>query len=312
MTVTKLRSPLRASLRVQPALHTGQIVAAFGRSYRIELPGGACVECSTRGKRSDIACGDRVSFQHSGDNSGVIESTLPRSTLLYRSDAHKQKLIAANVTQVVIVVAAVPSFYDDLINRCLAACEHGGIAPLIVLNKSDLPQSGAAWDALAIYRTLGYRVLRICAKQDAAPLTPLLDHQTSVFVGQSGMGKSTLINRLIPGSALRVAETSLALDSGKHTTTGARLLHIDADSHLIDSPGLQVFGLHHVSLEDTAHAFIEFRPWLGQCRFRDCTHRVEPGCAIDQACREGRISAPRLASYRTLAEDRLRAKARQY
>ncbi len=301
-----------AKSREKTALLTGQVVAAFGRSYRIELPGGTLIECATRGKRSDIACGDRVTLRQSGDNSGVIESILPRTTLLYRSDAFKQKLIAANITQAVIVVAAVPSYYDDLINRCLAACEHGGIAPLIVLNKDDLPQSAAAWEALAIYRTLGYRVLRLCAKRDVTPLAPLLENHTSVLVGQSGMGKSTLINRLIPGAALRVAETSLALDSGKHTTTGARLLHIDARSHLIDSPGLQVFGLHHVGLEHTAHAFIEFRAWLGQCRFRDCTHRVEPGCALAQACSEGHISAPRLASYRTLAEDHLRAQARRY
>jgi ribosome biogenesis GTPase len=301
-----------SKLREKPALLTGQVVAAFGRSFRIELPDGTCIECATRGKRNDIACGDRVTVQHSGDNSGVIESVLPRATLLYRSDAYQQKLIAANVTQAVMVVAAVPSFYDDLISRCLAACEHGGIAPLIVLNKDDLPQAAAAWEALAIYRTLGYRVLRLSAKQDVAPLLPLLANHTSVLVGQSGMGKSTLVNRLIPGALLRVAETSHALDSGKHTTTGARLLHIDDATHLIDSPGLQVFGLHHLSLEDTAHAFVEFRPWLGQCRFRDCTHRVEPGCAIDQACSEGRIGAPRLASYRTLAEDRLRAKARRF
>ena len=307
MTAAKLQK-----VRAQTPLLTGQVVAAFGRSYRIELPDGTSVECSTRGKRSDIACGDRVTFQHSGDNSGVIEATLPRTTLLYRSDAYKQKLIAANVTQVLIVIAAVPSYYDDLINRCIAACEHGGIAPLIVLNKADLPQTDTAWDALAIYRTLGYRVLRICAKQDVTALMPLVENQTSVMVGQSGMGKSTLVNALIPGAALRVAETSVALDSGKHTTTGARLLHINAGSHLIDSPGLQAFGLHHITLDDTAQAFVEFRPWLGQCRFRDCTHRVEPGCAIDNAYRAGHISATRLASYRTLAEDILRAKAQRY
>ena len=304
--------------RAQTLLTEGLVVASFGRSYRIELadgtPGkpGTSVNCSTRGKRSDIACGDRVTIQHSGDNSGVVESILPRATLLYRSDAHKQKLIAANVTQVVIVVAAVPSFYDDLVNRCLAACEHGNITPLIVLNKSDLPQSDAAWEALANHRALGYRVIRLSAKQDIAALTPLLENQTSVLVGQSGMGKSTLVNRLVPGAASRVAETSLALDSGKHTTTGVLLHHINMHSDLIDSPGLQVFGLHHISPEDTAHAFIEFRPWLGQCRFRDCTHRVEPGCAIDNACSEGKIAASRLVSYRTLIEEALRAKARRY
>lgn len=298
--------------RAQSALQTGRVIASFGRSYRVELHNGATVECATRGKRSDAACGDQVSVRVSGNNSGVIESILPRKTLLYRSDANREKLIAANVTQAVIVLAAVPNFYHDLVNRCLAACEHASITPLIVLNKNDLPQSSAAWDALAVYRTLGYRVMRLSAKQDVTPLAPLLEHHTSVLVGQSGMGKSTLVNRLVPGAALRVAELSAALDSGKHTTTGARLLHINTDSHLIDSPGLQVFGLHHIGLEDAAHAFVEFRPWLGQCRFRDCTHRVEPGCAIDQAQREGRIAASRLTTYRALAEETLRARTRQY
>jgi ribosome biogenesis GTPase len=298
--------------RAIPAVIGGQVVASFGRSYRIELENGTLVECATRGKKSDIACGDRVTIQHSGDNSGVIESLLPRTTLLYRSDAHKQKLIAANVSQVVIVIAPVPSYYDDLINRCLAACEHAGIAPLIVLNKTDLPQAAAAWDALAVYRTLGYRVEGICAKQDIVPLGALLEGHTSVLVGQSGMGKSTLVNKLAPSAMMRVAETSLALDSGKHTTTGARLLHINASTHLIDSPGLQSFGLHHLNAEDTAHAFTEFRQWLGQCRFRDCTHRVEPGCAIASAHEKGLIATSRLASYRTLVEERLRAHANRY
>ncbi len=290
----------------------GVVVAAFGRAYRIELADGAAVTCATRGKRSDVACGDRVRIQRSGDNSGVIDAILPRTTLLYRSDAHKQKLIAANVTQVVVVVAAVPSFYEDLINRCLVACEHSGIAPLIVLNKMDLPQSSGAWETLATHRALGYRMLHLSAQQDISPLATLLENQTSVLVGQSGMGKSTLVNRLVPGATSRVAETSLALDSGKHTTTGAVLHHISARSKLIDSPGLQVFGLHHIGLEDTARAFVEFRPWLGHCRFRDCTHRVEPGCAIDTACQSGKIAASRLTSYRKLTEDALRAKARRY
>ncbi len=295
-----------------PTLLNGQVIASFGRRYRIELPDGTLIECATRGKKSDIACGDRVNIQHSGDNSGVIESVLPRGTLLYRSDAHKQKLIAANVTQVVIVIAPVPSFYDDLINRCLIACEHAGIAPLIVLNKNDLPQFAAAWEALAVYRALGYRVEGICAKHDIAPLAALLEGHTSVLVGQSGMGKSTVVNKLVPDAMMRVAETSAALDSGKHTTTGARLLHINAGSHLIDSPGLQSFGLHHIGAEDTAQAFIEFRPYLGHCRFRDCTHRMEPGCAIMQASTDGKIAATRLASYRTLVEERVRARANRY
>jgi ribosome biogenesis GTPase len=290
----------------------GQVVASHGRGGLVELSSGALLDCATRGKRGGIACGDHVSVRDSGGGTGVIEAITPRKSILYRSDAHHEKLIAANVTQAVIVVAPVPSWHDDLVNRCLAACEQAGIKPLIVLNKADLPQSATAWEALAVYRTLGYEMLHLCAKQDASPLAARLQGHVSVLVGQSGMGKSTLINAVIPGSAQRVAGTSLALDSGKHTTTGARLLHLDANSHVIDSPGLQVFGLHHLTLEETTHAFRELREWMGHCRFRDCTHRSEPDCAVTQACTDGRIAPARLATYRALVEERLRAHAGRY
>src|SRR5262249_5148253 len=160
-----------------------------------------------------------------------------------------QKLIAANVTQAVVVVAARPGFYDDLVNRCLAACEHHGIAALIVLNKIDLPESATVRESLRIYETIGYRVLEICAKQDVSPLRLSLTAQTSVLIGQSGMGKSTIINSLIPEAALRVADISEALDSGRHTTTRSALYHLDAVSHIIDSPGMQLFGLNHLSID---------------------------------------------------------------
>lgn len=290
----------------------GLVVAAYGRRYRVEFPDGRLIDCSTRGKKSDVACGDRVSIKLSEADSGVIESILPRTTLLYRSDAHRQKLIAANVTQAVIVVAAKPGFYDELINRCLAACAHADIAALIVLNKIDLPESAEARNALCLYERLGCRVLGLAAKQDVSPLKPLLASHTSVLVGQSGMGKSTIINSLIPDSNLRVAEISEALDSGRHTTTRTALYHLDAASHIIDSPGMQLFGLNHLSVEDTADAFVEFRPFLGQCRFRNCRHLAEPDCAVAAACTQGIIAESRLASYRKIAEERLRAHARRF
>jgi len=301
-------SKVRAAIELLP----GQVIASFGRTYRVELATGLQVECATRGKRSDVACGDRVQIQHSGDNSGVIDSILPRVSLLYRSDAHRQKLIAANVTQVLIVVAPIPSFYDDLISRCLAACEHANIRARILLNKTDLAEASLASAALDVYRQLGYSVLSLSAKQSIAALQEALQNEVSVLVGQSGMGKSTIVNQLAPEARLRVAETSLALDSGRHTTTGARLLHINEATDLIDSPGLQSFGLHHLDQQETAHAFVEFRPWLGQCRFRDCTHRTEPGCAIQAACLEQKISTVRMQSYRTLIEELLRAKAHRF
>jgi ribosome biogenesis GTPase / thiamine phosphate phosphatase len=302
----------RAGRCITGELSDGIVVGNYGRRYRVEFPGGRLIECSTRGKKSDVACGDRVSVRLSESDSGVIETVLPRATLLYRSDARRQKLIAANVTQAIIVVAAIPRFYDELINRCLAACAHGNITALILLNKIDLPESVAAMEALQIYQRLGYRVLGLAAKHDVSPLKPLLTGQTSVLVGQSGMGKSTLINSLIPEAQLAVAAISVALDSGRHTTTRTSLYHLDSNSHIIDSPGMQLFGLNHLSVEDTAHAFVELRPYIGQCRFRNCRHVTEPGCEITNACAQGAIAKSRLASYRKIIEERLRAHAQRY
>jgi len=282
----------------------GQIVASFGRRFLVELADAAQLDCVTRGKREALACGDRVSVAVRGPGQGVIETVAPRTTLLYRSDQYRQKLVAANVTQIVIVVAPVPAIHEDLLNRCLAAAASGGIAALIALNKSDLPQAAVASERLELYRKLGYGVVAFSAKRDLAPLMPHLLGRTSVLVGQSGMGKSTLINALIPGASARVAELSTALASGRHTTTHARLFHLDAGSHLIDSPGMQEFGLHHLDASALEHAFVEFRPWLGQCRFRDCRHMTEPGCAISAACEEGKISRMRLESYRGLVRER--------
>ena len=293
----------RAAIRVSRLLN-GQIVASFGRRYLVELADSSTLDCVTRRRRSALACGDRVTVARSAGGQGVIEAVAPRATLLYRSDRVRQKLVAANVTQIVIVVAPVPAFHEDLVNRCLAAAEHGGMAALIALNKVDLPQASAALRSLELYRGLGYRLVALSAKRDLGPLASHLKGQTSVLVGQSGMGKSTIIHALLPAAAVRVAEISAALDSGRHTTTHTRLYHLDDASHVIDSPGMQLFGLHHLEGSELASAFVEFRPWLGQCRFRDCRHVSEPGCAIATACAKGKISARRLASYRGLARER--------
>ena len=282
----------------------GQIVASFGRRFLVELADSSVLDCVTRGRRGELACGDRVRVARRESGQGVIQTLDQRSTLLYRSDEARQKLVAANVTQIVVVVAPLPAIHEDLLNRCLAAAEHGGMAALIVLNKMDLPQAPQALATLAYYRQLGYRVVALSAKRDLAPLVPHLKGQTSVLVGQSGMGKSTIINGLVPEAAVRVAELSAALDSGRHTTTHARLYHLDAASHVIDSPGMQEFGLHHLQASELANAFVDFRPWLGECRFRDCKHVSEPGCAIATACADGKISEGRLESYRNLVRDR--------
>ena len=280
-----------------PAPASGTIVAAYGKRYDVELTDGKLLGCVTRGKKGDLACGDRVEVKVTSEHEGVIEACLPRTSLLYRSNEYRKKLLAANVSQIVIVLAAVPSFYEDLLNRCLVAAEAAGIEALILLNKSDLPESAAALRQLEPYRALGYPVVSISALNDAAELRPWLQGKTSVLVGQSGMGKSTLVNALLPEANSRTREISSVLDSGKHTTTAARLYHLNPDSHLIDSPGLQEFGLAHLSTYQIEHAFVEFRPFLGRCRFNDCRHLHEPDCALRTAVTQGVVAAARLECY---------------
>ncbi|MFZ2629475.1 MAG: ribosome small subunit-dependent GTPase A [Rugosibacter sp.] len=285
----------------------GTIVAAFGRHYEIELADGRLANGFPKGKKSPYAVGDIVDLTADGQ----ITGHQPRKSLLYRSDAYRQKLIAANVTQLVLVVATEPSFSDLLISRALIAAEHEGLRTLIVLNKCDLANAlPAAREALAPFVALGYPLLELSAKQDAAPLIPLLAGETSVLVGQSGMGKSTLTNALVPNIAAATREISTALDSGKHTTTYARMYHlppIPGGGRLIDCPGVQEFGLAHMSLQEIESCFIEFRPLLGACRFRDCRHLAEPDCAIKTAAASGAIHPRRLAHYRQLAAEASRA-----
>jgi len=278
----------------------GLVTATFGRHYQVES-GDTQIECVSRGKRSSIACGDHVVFLPTTVGQGVIESILPRENLLHRSVAHRSKLIAANVTRIIIVVAPVPSFYDLLVNRCLVAAEAASIQALICLNKYDLGEPAhAAQRRLEPYIKLGYPVLALSAHHDISPLRPYLSGQTSVFVGQSGMGKSSLINALVPEAHTAVGEISEALDSGRHTTTGARMYKLDASSRLIDSPGMQEFGLSHIQLDQLDRYFIEFRPYIGQCRFRNCRHQHEPDCAVAEAVAVGNIAPARLTAYRQI------------
>ncbi|NOU25750.1 MAG: ribosome small subunit-dependent GTPase A [Methylotenera sp.] len=279
----------------------GTIVAAFGKRFQVELTDEKRrISCVTRGKKTDLACGDVVIVKLTDKHEGVVESTLSRKSLLYRSNAFKSKMLAANVSQIIIVLATQPSFYEALLNRCLIAAEAANIKALIVLNKCDLADKEDAKQKLELYTALGYQVLTLSAKEDISSLRPYLQGQSSILVGQSGMGKSTIINALLPNETVRTQEVSHVLDSGKHTTTAAHLYHLDAQSQLIDSPGLQEFGLHHLSSDELEHAFVEFRPYLGKCRFNNCKHLHEPDCAIMEAVAAKKISEERLAIYKML------------
>ena len=285
------------------ALQQGLVVAAYGKRYGVEVEDGSQISCVTRGKKNDLACGDRVEVKMTDTHEGVVEKLHSRSSLLFRSNAYKTKTLASNVTQVIIVLATTPSFYEALLNRCLIAAEAAKIKALIVLNKCDLADNTEAMKLLSIYQNLGYQVQPLSAKNDIAPLKQWLKNQTSVLVGQSGMGKSTIVNALLPNSAVRTQEVSTVLDSGKHTTTAAHLYHLDSDSDLIDSPGLQEFGLNHLNIEELEHAFIEFRPFLGKCRFNNCKHLHEPDCAVISAVESGKISPVRLAFYQAMTKE---------
>ena len=283
--------------------NTAQITASYGRRFSVRTLSGCLYEANTRGKRVDFACGDWVRITPLNREQAVIEELLPRQSLLYRQDAYRSKLIAANVTLLVIVTAAVPAPSEMLLQRALLAAEAADIRVLIAVNKSDLPQSAAWLEKLAFYQTLGYPLLPLCALEGADTLKPLLAGETAILLGQSGMGKSTLANALLGFDAARTGEISAALDSGRHTTTHARLYDLDNGGKLIDSPGLQEFGLHHLERTELLQYFPDLRHLAGQCRFHNCSHRAEPGCALKAAADSGAVRAERLAFLQKLRDE---------
>ncbi|MGF6994934.1 ribosome small subunit-dependent GTPase A [Paraburkholderia sp. GAS32] len=289
----------------------GLVIAAHGRHYLVAPEDGSpMLQCFPRGKRSEVAVGDRVIYEPTSADQGVIVEIGERRNLLYRSDQYKSKLFAANLDQLLIVLATEPHFSEDLLGRALVAAEANELKPLIVLNKIDV--TGALEGArrrLEPYRALGYTVVEVSIKtQPDAARPALLEHlqgHSTLLLGQSGMGKSTLVNLLIPDAEVATREISTALNSGRHTTTFTRLYPLPgADGGaLIDSPGFQEFGLHHLTEGRLERAFPEFRPLLPNCRFYNCHHLQEPGCAILEAVADGGIRRERHALYAQLVHE---------
>ena len=290
---------------------TGTIIAAHGRHYLADIDGEK-LQCVTRGKKTNVAVGDVVHVVRTSENQAVIERIAERTTLLYRSDQYKSKLLAANISRLFVVIATEPGFADDLVSRSLVACEAAGIEAHLILNKTDvtdlLPR---ARERAAQYARLGYPVHEVSAQahpeETVEILKPLLAGQSSIFIGQSGMGKSSLINLLIPDADIAVREISAALDTGKHTTTFTRLYwlpEVDGKAGaIIDSPGFQEFGLYHLSEGMLERAFVEFKPYLGGCKYYNCRHLAEPQCAVLTALAEGKIAKHRHELYGQLLHE---------
>ena len=284
-------------------IETARIITSYGRRYIVRTPAGQLYDATTRKKRVDFACGDWVDMVVQNAKQAVIEDFQPRKSLLYRQDAWKTKLIAANVERLFIVLAAVPSPSEILLQRALLAAEAGEIEPFIVLNKTDLAETALWRERLAFYQDLGYPLIEVSALNSVEPLRPLLAGYTSIFLGQSGMGKSTLTNALLGEALARTNDISAALDSGKHTTTHAQLYDLADNTFLIDSPGLQEFCVHHLAVPDLLHYFPDMRHLIGQCRFHNCTHRQEPNCAIKTAVEQGAVAASRLAFLQRITDE---------
>lgn len=288
----------------------GLVIASHGRHYLVapEHEPGALLQCFPRGKKSEVAVGDRVVYEQMAVDQGVIVEIGERRNLLYRSDQYKSKLFAANLDQLLIVLATEPYFSEDLLGRALVAAEANELRPLIVLNKTDVAAAlPAARERLAHYRALGYEVLELSIKTrpEAAreALHERLRGHATLLLGQSGMGKSTLVNLIVPDADAATREISTALNSGRHTTTFTRLYPLTGGGALIDSPGFQEFGLYHLTEGRLERAFPEFRPLLAHCRFYNCHHLHEPGCAILEALTDGRVSRERHALYAQLVHE---------
>jgi ribosome biogenesis GTPase len=284
------------------------VLAAYGRQFVIRTGDGSDRIALTRGRHADVVAGDRVQWRELGSGQAVIEQVLPRANAMRRSDRARGKTLAANLDGILAVISGAPPFSEDLLLRVLAAAERDGIDAQIVATKADVEGALERIEPrLAVYERLGYPVVRTAARArpDAtvAALAPRLANRTTLLLGQSGMGKSTLLNLLVPGAAMATQAISEALGTGRHTTTFCRAFELPAGGWLIDSPGFQTFGLAHLSGSEIEHALREFRPLLGRCRYHNCSHRHEPGCAIREAVAEGRIDPRRHALYAALRDE---------
>jgi ribosome biogenesis GTPase len=288
----------------------GIVISRFGMHADVEAEDGSLHKCNIRRTIGSLVTGDHVVWR-AGENSGVkgiIDAVHQRQSVITRPDFYDGvKPIAANINQIVIVSAIVPELSLNIIDRYLVACETVDMEPLIVLNKVDLLDDESRQfikKTMDIYRNIQYRVLEVSSHtgEGMAELIHQLTGRISIFAGQSGVGKSSLLNALLPQQQILVNQVSDNSGLGQHTTTAARLYHFPQGGDLIDSPGVREFGLWHLEAEQITHGFVEFSPYLGLCKFRDCRHGNDPGCALREAVAQGKIAPQRFENYHRILE----------
>lgn len=286
----------------------GLVIAHYGSLVDVEGTDGQLHRCKLRANIGQIVTGDQIIWRPAIDQGGVIVAASQRRSELCRPDSRGNlKPVAANIDLIFLVIAAEPRTPYGLIDRYLVAAENIGIRPVILINKADLQNTDAIeWskEIKAIYSDVGYSLIATSTHSETGldELKAAMRDHTSIFVGQSGVGKTSLVNRLLPDTDARVGPLSQSTGKGMHTTTTAQLFHLPDGGNIIDSPGIREFGLGYVSPQELMDGFIEFHPYLGYCKFRDCKHLHEPHCAIQQAVQDGAISERRFASFHQISE----------
>ena len=303
-------------------IQQGIVVTRHAKHADVETESGEIFRCNLRRTLKNVVVGDVVSWRLGNEQlqgiSGVIEAIYPRKNELSRPDYYDGiKVMAANIDQIIIVSAVLPQLSLNIIDRYLVICENANIPALIVLNKIDLLDAQARQEVekqLAIYQKIGYQTLCLSADsgENMATLDAYLAQGTSIFVGQSGVGKSSLINRLLPEVNAQTGEVSDISGLGQHTTTASRLYHLQQGGNLIDSPGIREFGLWHLEPEQITQGYREFQSVLGTCKFRDCKHKDDPGCAVREAVKLGKIDSVRFENYHRLIESREETKSQRH